>query len=155
MGAVALGEQIGQANLIASDVGGTSFDVGIILDGKPSEKSQTYVNKRPVLQPTVDIVSVGAGGGSIAWIDDSGAVRVGPMSAEADPGPVCYGKGGTEPTVTDAHLVLGRINPDNFLGQRMAMDVEGAKKAIREKIAEPLGLTLEQAANGITRLGRY
>ncbi len=152
MGAVALGEKIGQANLIASDVGGTSFDVGIILDGKPSEKSQTYVNKRPVLQPTIDIISVGAGGGSIAWIDESGAFRVGPMSAEADPGPVCYGKGGTEPTVTDAHLVLGRINPDNFLGHRMAMDVEGAKNAIREKIAEPLGLTLEEAAQGITRL---
>ena len=152
IGAVALGEQIGQGNLIASDVGGTSFDVGMILDGKPSEKSQTYVNKRPVLQPTIDIISVGAGGGSIAWIDDSGAFRVGPMSAEADPGPVCYGKGGTEPTVTDAHLVLGRINPDNFLGHRMAMDVEGAKKAISEKIAKPLGLTLEAAAHGIIRL---
>ncbi|MEM7345819.1 MAG: hydantoinase/oxoprolinase family protein [Chloroflexota bacterium] len=152
MGAVGLGEKIGQPNLIASDVGGTSFDVGLVLDGKPSEKSQTYVNKRPVLQPTVDIISVGAGGGSIAWIDESGAFRVGPQSAEADPGPVCYGKGGTEPTVTDAHLVLGRINPNNFLGQRMAMDVEGAKKAITEKIADPLGLTLEQAAHGITRL---
>ncbi|MEM7028502.1 MAG: hydantoinase/oxoprolinase family protein [Chloroflexota bacterium] len=152
MGAVALGEKIGQPNLIASDVGGTSFDVGLILEGKPSEKSQTYVNKRPVLQPTIDIISVGAGGGSIAWIDEAGAFRVGPMSAEADPGPVCYGKGGTEPTVTDAHLVLGRINPNNFLGHRMAMDIEGAKKAIQGKIAEPLGLSVEEAAHGITRL---
>jgi N-methylhydantoinase A len=152
IGAVALGQEIGETHLIASDVGGTSFDVGIILDGKPSEKSQTYVNKRPVLQPTIDIISVGAGGGSIAWIDDSGAFRVGPMSAEADPGPVCYGKGGTEPTVTDAHLILGRINPNNFLGHRMEMDVDGARSAIKEKIADPLGLALEEAASGITRL---
>ena len=105
-----------------------------------------------MLQPTIDITSVGAGGGSIAWIDDSGGFRVGPLSAEADPGPVCFGKGGTEPTVTDAHLVLGRINPDNFLGRRMQLDVEAAKAAIRGRIAAPLGLSLEEAAHGITHL---
>ena len=152
IGAVALGEQLDEPNLIATDVGGTSFDVALILDGRPFEKSETYVNKRPVLQPTIDITSVGAGGGSIAWLDDSGGFRVGPLSAEADPGPVCFGKGGTEPTVTDAHLVLGRINPRNFLGRRMELDVDGAKAAIEDRIAGPLGLSLEEAAHGITHL---
>ena len=152
IGAVALGEQLDEPNLIATDVGGTSFDVALILDGRPFEKSETYVNKRPVLQPTIDITSVGAGGGSIAWLDDSGGFRVGPLSAEADPGPVCFGKGGTEPTVTDAHLVLGRINPRNFLGRRMELDVAGAKAAIQAKIADPLGLSLEEGAHGITHL---
>ena len=152
IGAVALGRAIGEEQLIAADVGGTSFDVGLILDGRPFEESQTVVERRPVLVPTIDIVSVGAGGGSIAWIDDAGGFRVGPLSAEADPGPVCFGKGGTEPTVTDAHVVLGRINPDNFLGHRMELDVDGARAAITEKVAEPLGLSLEEAAHGITHL---
>ena len=152
IGAVTLARQLGIPNLIASDVGGTSFDVSLILDGDPVEKSQTIVNRRPVLQPTIDIESVGAGGGSIAWVDDAGGFYVGPMSAEADPGPVCFGRGGTEPTVTDAHLVLGRINPDNFWGNRMKMDVGAARKAIEEKICGPLGLSLEKAAYGITHL---
>lgn len=152
IGAVALGEQLDEPNLIATDVGGTSFDVALVLDGRPFEKSETYVNKRPVLQPTIDITSVGAGGGSIAWLDDSGGFRVGPLSAEADPGPVCFGKGGTEPTVTDAHLVLGRINPWNFLGRRMELDVAEAKSAIQGRIADPLGLSLVEAAHGITHL---
>ncbi|MFV2044418.1 MAG: hydantoinase/oxoprolinase family protein [Anaerolineales bacterium] len=152
IGALALGSQIGQPNLIASDVGGTSFDVALIQDGRPFEKSETYVNKRPVLQPTIDIVSIGAGGGSIAWLDEAGGFRVGPRSAEADPGPACFGKGGTEPTVTDAHLLLGRINPEFFLGQRMKLDVTTAEQAVREKIAEPLGLSIQEAAYGITHL---
>lgn len=152
IGAVALGGRLGEPNLIATDVGGTSFDVALIMDGRPFEKSEAHVNKRPVLQPTIDITSVGAGGGSIAWLDDSGGFRVGPLSAEADPGPVCFGKGGTEPTVTDAHLVLGRINPRNFLGRRMQLDVEGARDAIKSRIADPLGLSLEEAAHGITHL---
>lgn len=152
IGALALGSQIGQPNLIASDVGGTSFDVALIQDGRPFEKSETYINKRPVLQPTIDIVSIGAGGGSIAWLDEAGGFRVGPRSAEADPGPACFGKGGTEPTVTDAHLLLGRINPKFFLGQRMKLYVMTAEQAVREKIAEPLGLSIQEAAYGITHL---
>lgn len=152
IGAVALGKQIGQPNLIAADVGGTSFDVTLIVAGRPFEKAETSVGRRPVLQPTIDIVSVGAGGGSIAWIDQQGSFRVGPQSAEADPGPACFGKGGTEPTVTDAHLVLGRLNPDYFLGHRVQLRVELAEEAIRKKVAEPLGLSLEEAAYGITRL---
>jgi N-methylhydantoinase A len=152
IGAVALGKQAGYSNLIAADVGGTSFDVALILKGRPFEKSETYVNKRPVLQPTIDIISIGAGGGSIAWIDREGGFRVGPLSAEAQPGPVCFARGGTEPTVTDAHLVLGRINPDYFLGSRMKLDIEAAKKAITKKLAEPLGLSLSEAAFGITHI---
>ncbi|MFQ5662615.1 MAG: hydantoinase/oxoprolinase family protein [Terriglobia bacterium] len=152
IGAVALGKQIGRPNLIAADVGGTSFDVALIVDNRPFEKAETHVGRRPVLQPTIDIVSVGAGGGSIAWIDRQGSFRVGPQSAEADPGPACFGKGGREPTVTDAHLVLGRINPDYFLGQRMKLGVELAAQAIQQKIASPLGLSLQEAAHGITRL---
>ncbi len=152
IGAVALGKQIGQLNLIAADVGGTSFDVALIVEGRPFEKSETHVNRRPVLQPTIDIVSVGAGGGSVAWLDAQGSFRVGPQSAEADPGPACFGQGGTEPTVTDAHLVLSHINPDFFLGHRMKLRVDRAKQAIRKTIAEPLGLSLEEAAYGITHL---
>lgn len=152
IGAVGAGKQLGERNLIAADVGGTSFDVTLIPDGRPLEKAETVVNRRPVLQATLDIVSVGAGGGSIAWIDDEGSFRVGPQSAEADPGPVCFGQGGTEPTVTDAHLVLGTINPFFFLGKRVEMHIEAAQQAIREKIAKPLRLSLEEAAYGITRL---
>ena len=152
IGAVGAGKQLGQSNLIAADVGGTSFDVTLIPDGRPLEKAETVVNRRPVLQATLDIVSVGAGGGSIAWIDDEGSFRVGPQSAEADPGPVCFGQGGTEPTVTDAHLVLGTINPFFFLGERFEMHVDAARQAIQEKIAKPLRLSLEEAAYGITRL---
>lgn len=152
IGAVALGKKIGLDNLITADVGGTSFDVALVLDGKPFEKADTLVGRRPILQPTIDIVSVGAGGGSIAWLDQEGTLRVGPKSAEADPGPVCFGKGGTEPTVTDAHLVLGRINSESFFGHRMKMHVEDAAQAIQEKIANPLGLSMVEAAYGITRL---
>ena len=152
IGAVALGKHLGQPNLIAADVGGTSFDVTLIVAGRPFEKAETSVGRRPVLQPTLDIVSVGAGGGSIAWIDEQGSFRVGPQSAEAEPGPASFGKGGTEPTVTDAHLALGRINPDYFLGHRLELRVDLAEEAIRKKIAEPLGLSLEEAAYGITHL---
>lgn len=152
IGAVALGRHIGHPNLIAADVGGTSFDVALVKEGRPFEKSETSVNNRPVLQPTIDIASIGAGGGSIAWLDESGGFRVGPRSAEADPGPACFGRGGKEPTVTDAHVLLGRINPDFFLGQRMQLDVEAARRAIGERIADPLGLSLQEAAYGITHL---
>jgi N-methylhydantoinase A len=100
----------------------------------------------------VDIHTIGAGGGSIAWIDEGGALRVGPQSAGAFPGPVCYGRGGTEPTLTDADLVLGYISPDYFLGGRMKLDVEAARRAIEEKIAQPLGIDLIEAASGIFRI---
>jgi N-methylhydantoinase A len=106
----------------------------------------------PIRTPVIDLIEIGAGGGSIAWVDPGGVLRVGPQSAGADPGPVCYGKGGTEPTITDANLVLGRLNPGYFLGGEMELDVELARQAIREKCADPLGLSLVEAANGIVEI---
>jgi N-methylhydantoinase A len=152
IGAAALGAALGYPNVIGADVGGTTFDVSLVIDGHPLEKTETYVNRRPVLCPTLDINSIGAGGGSIAWLTEVGSLRVGPQSAEAVPGPVCYGAGGSEPTVTDAQVVLGRIDPDYFLGHRMQLDKAAAQRAIQARIARPLGLSLVEAAHGIAHL---
>lgn len=152
MGTAALGAALGYPNVIGADVGGTTFDVSLVVEGRPLEKTETYVNRRPVLCPSLDINSIGAGGGSVAWLNEVGSLRVGPQSAQAVPGPVCYGRGGTEPTVTDAHVVLGRIDPNYFLGKRMQLDLEAAKAAIDDKVAKPLGLSLVEAAHGITHL---
>lgn len=152
IGSAALGRKLNLPNLVAADVGGTTFDVALIVDGEPLEKAETQVNRRPVLQPTLDIVSIGAGGGSIAWLDGEGGLRVGPRSAEANPGPACFGLGGTEPTVTDAQIVLGYLDPNYYLGQRMKLDRAAAENAIREKIAVPLQIDLMQAAYGIYHL---
>jgi N-methylhydantoinase A len=148
-GARFVGEQTGFHNLITLDMGGTSCDVSLIKDGEVTITTEGKVGGYPIKVPMVDIHTIGAGGGSIAWIDKGGALRVGPQSAGADPGPVCYGKGNQEPTVTDAHLVLGRLNPESPLGELGGLDLEGAKKAIQEKIAKPLGMSLEEAAQGI------
>jgi N-methylhydantoinase A len=152
IGAAALGAALGYPNVIGADVGGTTFDVSLIIEGHPLEKTETYVNRRPVLCPTLDINTIGAGGGSIAWLTEVGSLRVGPQSAEAIPGPVCYGAGGSEPTVTDAQVVLGRIDPDYFLGHRMQLDRAAAERAIEARIAGPLGLSLVEAAHGIAHL---
>ena len=106
----------------------------------------------PIRFPSIDVMSIGAGGGSIAWLDPAGYLRSGPQSAGADPGPACYGKGGEEPTNTDAHLVLGRVSNDVFLDGRMQLDVELAAEAIRARLAEPLGLAVEDAAEGMLRI---
>ena len=111
-----------------------------------------YAGGQPVMLPVVDVVEVGAGGGSIAWIDEVGGLKVGPQSAGGHPGPVCYDQGGEEPTVTDANVVLGRISADSFLGGEMPLNVPKARKAIEEKIASRLGLTVEEAAMGIIRI---
>lgn len=152
IGAVGLGEALGIKNLVSADVGGTTFDVALVVEGNALEKSSEKINRRPILQPTIDIVSLGAGGGSIAWIDAEGGLRIGPHSAQADPGPVCFGLGGTEPTVTDAQVVLGYLDPHYYLGQRMTLDKTAAAQAIEQKIAQPLGLSLIEAANGIIHL---
>ncbi len=149
MGAKAVGEQAGFLNLITLDMGGTSCDVSLIKDGRVMITTEGEIGGYPLKVPMVDIHTIGAGGGSIAWIDKGGALRVGPQSAGAEPGPVCYGRGGTEPTVTDAHLVLGRLDPGSPLGGLEGLDLEGAKRAISERIAKPLGLSLEEAAQGI------
>ena len=152
IGAVGLGQAMGIENLVSADVGGTTFDVALMVEGAALEKSSELINRRPILQPSIDIVSIGAGGGSIAWIDPEGGIRVGPHSAQADPGPVCFGLGGTEPTVTDAQVLLGYLDPEYYLGKRMKLDKEAAARAIEEKIAKPLGLTVIEAANGIIHL---
>jgi N-methylhydantoinase A len=132
-------------------MGGTSFDVGLIIGGKPQVSSTHEVGRYHIATPTVDIRAIGAGGGSIARVRD-GLIEVGPDSASAYPGPVCYGRGGDQVTVTDANVVLGIIDPDNFLGGRMKLDRDAAVRAIEHNIATPLGMTVEEAAAGIRRV---
>jgi N-methylhydantoinase A len=149
IGARNLGRQLGYENVLTTDMGGTSFDVGLVVGGEPEFAREPVFDKYHLTFPMVDVVSIGAGGGSIAWIDSGGFLKVGPQSAGAHPGPVCYGLGGTEPTVTDANVVLGRLNPDYFLGGAWKLDRQQAERAIRERIAEPLALSVEEAAMGI------
>jgi N-methylhydantoinase A len=144
-----VGQALGHPNVLTTDVGGTSFDVGLVVDGQPEYAREPIFDKYHVSFPMIDVVSIGSGGGSIAWIDQAGFLKVGPQSAGADPGPACYGQGGTEPTVTDANVVLGRIDPDYFLGGTWKLDRSLAEKAIREHVATPLGLSIEDAAIGI------
>lgn len=154
-GAVAscfMGRLTGDLKLITVDMGGTSFDIGLVADGQPRVTSDGHFEGYPVKIPALDVEAIGAGGGSIAWIDRGGALNVGPQSAAADPGPACYGLGGDRPVVTDANLVLGRLNPDYFLGGEMKLYPERAREAVRRHVAEPLGLSVEEAAYGIIRV---
>ena len=148
-----VGHALGFPNVISFDMGGTTAKTSLIRDGEPTMAPGYYVggyaSGHPVMLPMIDVVEVGAGGGSIAWIDDIGALKVGPQSAGADPGPICYRGGGTEPTITDANVVLGRLDPDNFLGGQMKLDAEAAARGIREKIAAPLKMELTAAAQAI------
>lgn len=141
-------------NVITIDIGGTSADISVIQDGALRTKNprDTEVAGLPVLAPMIDIDAIGAGGGSIAYVDAGGAFRVGPRSAGAVPGPACYGRGGTEPTVTDAQVALGRLDPKRFLGGDLSIDKELAEKAIKEHIADPLGLSVTDAALGILKI---
>ncbi|MGY6632977.1 MAG: hydantoinase/oxoprolinase family protein [Alkalilacustris sp.] len=143
----------GRTSLITFDVGGTSADIGIVTDGRFAEASprDTWIAGFPVMAPMIDIHTIGAGGGSIAHRDAGGAFRVGPRSAGARPGPACYGHGGTEPTVTDANLVLGRLDPGNFLGGEMALDVAAAERAVG-RLAGELGMEVLEAAEGIVTI---
>src|SRR5439155_23632705 len=128
--------QAGVRNHVSIHVGGTSADVGVACDGHLHYAEESAIRGQGFKPPAIEIHTVGAGGGSIAWIDAGGALQVGPQSAGADPGPACYGRGGTEPTVTDANLALGRLNPEYFLGGGMASDPSLSRNAIREKIAQ-------------------
>jgi N-methylhydantoinase A len=152
IGARGIGRQLGFANVLTTDVGGTSFDVGLVVDGEAEFAREPVFDKYHLTFPMVDVVSIGAGGGSIAWLDADGFLKVGPQSAGAVPGPACYGRGGLEPTVTDANVVLGRINPEFFLGGTWRLDRVAAESAIRSRIAEPLGMLLEDAALGIVNI---
>ncbi|RVC82569.1 hydantoinase/oxoprolinase family protein [Mesorhizobium sp. M4A.F.Ca.ET.022.05.2.1] len=152
IGSAAVAAQAGYRNAITFDVGGTSTDISVITDGKPHFTTSREVASYPVKTPMVDIHVIGAGGGSIAYIDDAGALHVGPRSAGAVPGPVAYMRGGLEPTITDANVALGRLNPVALLNGTMPIDFEGARRVIEEKIAKPLGMSVEQAAYGVIRI---
>ena len=154
-GAVAtknVSQQEGCEDAIGMDMGGTSADVSLVRDGELVRSTEGEINNLPVKTPMIDINTVGAGGGSIAWIDEGGALRVGPKSAGADPGPICYGSGGEQPTLTDANLLLGRLNPENFLEGEMELAVERTRELFEEKVAEPLDQTVEEAALSIVQV---
>ena len=137
-------------NIITGDLGGTSFDVAVIQSGKVSIRSEGTIEGYPVKFPHIDIETIGAGGGSIAWLDTGGVLRVGPQSAGAVPGPICYGKGGKKPTVTDAHAVLGRIG--SRLAGGIELDVDAARSIIYEQLSKPLNMEVEEVAEGILRV---
>lgn len=145
------GERSGFGNLITIDIGGTSADISLVAAGKPLISTEGRIDRYPLRVPMVDVNTIGAGGGSLAWIDEGGGFRVGPQSAGAEPGPAAYGRGGTEPTVTDASIVLGYLNPGYFAGGTMALDVEAAHAAVR-RFGERLGLGVTEAAAGIHRV---
>jgi N-methylhydantoinase A len=160
-----IGDVIGRRDIISFDMGGTTAKAGLIQNGAPRVTKEYEVGAAarpgtgsskgsgyPIRTPVIDLVEIGAGGGSIAWVDSGGVLRVGPQSAGADPGPVCYGRGGTLPTISDANLVLGRLNPDYFLGGEIKLDVQGAWNAIKEKCADPLGMDVLTVANGIVEI---
>ena len=151
MGSVHLAKRMGYKNLITTDMGGTSFDVAIVVDDKPLMSVNHEAGGFHIATPMIEVRAIGAGGGSIARVV-AGQLRVGPDSAGARPGPVCYGLGGKSATVTDADVVLGIIDPETFLGGKMKLDRASAAEAIREQISEPLGMTTEEAAAGIRRI---
>jgi len=142
-------QELATPNLVGVDMGGTSFDVSVVREGALSLVTQGEVDGLPVRLPMVEIRTIGSGGGSIAAVDAGGRLTVGPRSAGAQPGPACYGQGGLEPTVTDANIALGRLDPAFFLGGAMALDVEAARRVIAERVAGPLSLPIERAAEGI------
>lgn len=154
-GAAMLGKMLGEPNVIAFDVGGTTAKCSLVDNGEVTITTEYRIERDerragyPIKVPVVDIVEIGNGGGSIAWIDEAGALKVGPQSAGAFPGPVAYGRGGTEPTTTDANLVTGRLNPANF---HMPVDMDAVRRAIDEKIARHFGVSTEEAALGILRI---
>ena len=153
IGASAYADALGFKNVVAFDMGGTTAKSALVEDGRFSVNSVYYaggyVRGFPIKSAVIDIVEVGSGGGSIAWLDSQKRLQIGPQSAGSTPGPVCYGRGGTEPTVTDANLVLGRLNPERFLGGELKLDADGARRAIAERIANPLGYT---GSDGMIRM---
>ena len=149
--AIHLGAQAGRENMLSFDMGGTSIDIGVVMGGEIPTTTEGWVQDERVAIKMVEIASAGAGGGSIAWVDSLGLLRVGPHSAGSEPGPACYGWGGEDPTVTDADVVLGYVDPDFFLGGDMSLDRSLAEQAILTKIAEPLGMSIEESAQSIMR----
>jgi N-methylhydantoinase A len=149
IGAKYIAELLGYRNVITTDVGGTTFDVGLIYQGEPELAREASISQYSLLIPTIEITSIGAGGGSIIWVEPvTNLLKVGPRSAGATPGPVCYDKGGTEPTITDANLILGYLNEDYFLGGKIRLNKDKAVQTFKTRIAEPLGISVEEAAFG-------
>ncbi|MGW3089154.1 hydantoinase/oxoprolinase family protein [Streptomyces sp. NPDC001108] len=142
----------GAQDVIAVDMGGTSFDVALVRDGESLLTGDSEIAGYRVALPMLDIHTVGAGGGSLVWVDSGGILRVGPQSATANPGPACYGRGGENPTTTDADLLMGYLNPDMFGDGAFTLDVEASRRAVEEKVAKPLGLTVTEAVEGIYRV---
>jgi N-methylhydantoinase A len=153
LGAAVVAEKAGFPQVVTCDGGGTSTDVTVVLDGHPALTTEGHVGAYPSKIPMIDVVTVGAGGGSIAWISPEGTLKVGPQSAGADPGPMCYRTGGTEPTITDAHVLLGRI-PPHLLGGEVPLDVEAARVGL-EKLAADLSLSLEACATGVLEISAW
>ncbi len=149
--AACYGREHGRERLVSVDMGGTSFDIGVVEGGIPSVTTEGSFQDLPVRIPIIDLHVIGAGGGSIAWLDPGGALNVGPRSAGAEPGPACYARGGTEATVTDANLVLGRLAPEYFNAGRMRLDVDAARRAV-DALARTIGLSVEETALGIVRV---
>ena len=149
IGSASLGGQLGHKNIISTDVGGTTFLVGLIVNGEPVRASTTIINHHPINVPSLQVHAIGSGGGAIAWIDAGGNLQVGPHSAQAVPGPACYGQGGEQPTNTDANLVLGILTERGLLGGRKRLDMQRSREAIRTYVAGPLGLSVEDAAAAI------
>ena len=150
--ALALSRLLGEPNAVGVDMGGTSYDVSVVRDDRIEIVTQGEIDRLPVRVPMIQILTIGAGGGSIARMLPGGQITVGPESAGARPGPVCYRRGGTQPTVTDANLLLGRLDAAFFLGGAMALDLDASRTAMRDRIAEPLGLSVEAAAAGVIRI---
>jgi N-methylhydantoinase A len=147
------GNQAGFPNLLSCDMGGTSFDVALIVGGTPAVSSEKDISYSvPIRVPMIDITTIGSGGGSIVRVDRGGMLRVGPESAGSDPGPIAYGRGGRSVTVSDANVALGRINPDAITGTDGPADVEAVRHAVQEQVAQPLGLTVDAAAEAVIRL---
>lgn len=153
LGAALIAQKAGFPKVLTCDGGGTSTDVSVVLDGQPTLTTEGSVGAYPSKIPMIDVVTVGAGGGSVAWISPEGALKVGPQSAGADPGPLCYAKGGTEPTITDAHVTLGRI-PPHLLGGEIPLDVDAARAGI-DNLAGKLGLDFERCATGILEISAW
>jgi len=152
IGGAMIGRRVGAGDLITVDIGGTSCDIALVAGGTPLIRSEGIIDGYPVRVGMVDVNAIGSGGGSIAWLDGSGALRVGPQSAGSEPGPAAYGRGATEPTVTDASVVLGYLNPGFFAGGALRLDPAAAREAIRARIAGPMNIPVERAALGIHRV---
>jgi N-methylhydantoinase A len=156
VGTMALCEMLDLETAIAFDMGGTTAKASVIRRGEPSLSPDYFIGGYneglAVRIPVLDIVEVGTGGGSIGWLDEGGGLHVGPRSAGAEPGPASYGRGGTEPTVTDANVILGRLSPERFLGGEMRLNRDAAESALRERLADPLGVNLERAASGMLQV---